>query len=325
MKDNYQREIDYLRIAVTDRCNLRCTYCMPEEGIEPKRHEEILSMEEIIRLVRILAGEGIRKVRLTGGEPLVRKNIEALIRGIRAVDGIEEISLTTNGILLEKMAVSLKEAGLDRANVSLDTLKADKYHEITRLGELDKVLRGIRAAKKAGLNPVKVNAVAIRGFNEDELIDFARFAIEEKLHVRFIELMPVGESSETGESYISMEEILSTIGKAYELEEIPRGPKAGPSRDFEIKGTEGRIGVIAALTNHFCSDCNRMRLTADGKFRPCLFASTEFDIREVLRSGADDGEIREFYHEVLRHKPKEHRMTYEKYECQDRRMSQIGG
>jgi cyclic pyranopterin phosphate synthase len=325
MKDNYQREIDYLRIAVTDRCNLRCTYCMPEEGIEPKRHDEILSMEEIIRLVQILAKEGIRKVRLTGGEPLVRKNIEALIQGIRSVEGIEEISLTTNGILLESMAGRLKDSGLDRVNVSLDTMKADKYHEITRLGELDKVLRGIQAAKKAGLNPVKVNAVAIRGFNEDELVNFARFAVEEKIHVRFIELMPVGESSETGESYISMEEILKTIGEAYELEEIPRGPKAGPSMDYAIKGTEGRIGVIAALTNHFCADCNRMRLTADGKFRPCLFASTEFDVRELLRRGADDAEIQEFYRDVLGHKPKEHRMTYEKYECQDRRMSQIGG
>ncbi|QRN84683.1 GTP 3',8-cyclase MoaA [Clostridia bacterium] len=325
MKDNYQREIDYLRIAVTDRCNLRCTYCMPEEGIEPKRHDEILSLEEIIRLVQILVKDGIRKIRLTGGEPLVRKNIEALVRGIHGIEGIEEISLTTNGILLEKLAVSLKKAGLDRVNVSLDTLKKDKYHAITRLGELDKVIRGIKAAQAAGLNPVKVNAVAIRGFNEDELVDFATFAIDNKLTVRFIELMPVGESSENGESYISMEDILNTIRKKYELAQIPRGPKDGPSSNYQIVGTEGRIGVIAALTNHFCADCNRMRLTADGKFRPCLFSSTEFDVRELLRDGSDDEKIQALYHNVLGHKPKEHRMEYEKYECKDRRMSQIGG
>lgn len=325
MKDNYQREIDYLRIAVTDRCNLRCTYCMPEEGIEPKSHDEILSLEEMIRLVQILVKNGIRKVRLTGGEPLVRKNIEALIRGIRGIDGIEEISLTTNGILLEKLAESLKKAGLDRVNVSLDTLKKDKYHAITRLGELDKVMRGIKAAQAAGLNPVKINAVAIRGFNEDELVDFAEFAINHKLTVRFIELMPVGESSENGESYISMEDILNTIRERYELAPIPRGPKDGPSSDYQIVGTEGRVGVIAALTNHFCATCNRMRLTADGKFRPCLFSSTEFDVRELLRDGSDDEKIQELYHKVLGHKPKEHHMEFEKYEGKDRRMSQIGG
>ncbi len=325
MKDSFKREIDYLRISVTDRCNLRCTYCMPAEGIKTISHEEILSMEEIARLVRILAGQGIRKIRLTGGEPLVRKNIEALIAQCRAVEDIEEISLTTNGILLPTMAADLKASGLDRVNISLDTLDPERYHQITRLGDLNLVLRGIEEAKSVGLTPIKINAVAIKGFNEGEILDFARLAIDKELHVRFIELMPVGEASEIKETHISMEEIIETLEKEFQLVEIPFGKHAGPSKDFEIEGTKGRVGVIAALSNHFCSRCNRMRLTADGRFRPCLYSSLEYDVREMLRNGSTDEDIASLYQAVIGLKPKEHHMLLDRYECSDRRMSQIGG
>lgn len=325
MKDKYLRQIDYLRISVTDRCNLRCTYCMPAEGIQPKSHEEILSIEEIVRLVKILAPLGIRKIRLTGGEPLVRKNVLTLVARLREIKEIEEISMTSNGILLEKMAPALARAGLDRVNISLDTLDAAKFHKISRVGHLSDVLAGIRAAQAADLKPIKLNVVAIRAFNDDEVGNFVDFAKKEGLHVRFIELMPMGEASQSSQEGLAMADLLSIIKEEEGLAPLAHSRRGGPSQDYEILGSSARIGVIAALSNHFCSQCNRMRLTADGKFRPCLYSSREFDVRALLRAKASDQAIRDLYLKSLSLKPKEHHMLEEAYEKTDRRMSQIGG
>lgn len=325
MQDTYNRDIDYLRISVTDRCNLRCTYCMPAEGIKAKAHKEILSIEEIIRLVTILAPLGIRKIRLTGGEPLVRKNIETLIAGLKNIEGIEEISMTTNGVLLGKMAQRLAKAGLDRVNISLDTLDDAKFKRITRLGHLTDVLAGIKAGQDAGLGPIKINVVAIRGFNDDEVDDFVGLAQDHHLHVRFIELMPLGEASETDAKPFTMDELLGRIKLNNHLRPLAPTNLGGPSLDYELVGSQATIGVIAALSNHFCSQCNRMRLTADGKFRPCLYASTEYDVKTLLRDGSSDQMIRDVYLKSLSKKPKEHHMGDELYEKSDRRMSQIGG
>lgn len=323
MRDSFEREIDYLRIAVTDRCNLRCTYCMPPEGVTPKNHEEILSIEEIIRSVGVFSTAGIRKIRLTGGEPLVRKNITGLIRGLKGIAGIEEISLTTNGILLGPMARDLKEAGLDRVNISLDTLDPERFREITRLGDLSLVLEGIDRALEMGLTPLKVNAVAIRGFNDGEIGDFLKLAVEKSLEVRFIELMPVGQGDSVGEEHIPVEEILAEAQKHYEL--VPEEKGRGPARVYRVQGTGARLGLIGALTSHFCDSCNRMRLTADGKLRPCLYSSREYDLRSVLRGGGDDGAVLDLYSLAIGKKPEKHNMQSGAWEEEDRYMSQIGG
>lgn len=324
MKDPYQREIDYLRISVTDRCNLRCTYCMPAEGICPKGHDEILTMEEIVRLVRIWTGAGVRRVRLTGGEPLVRRNVETLVAGLRALPGIETITMTTNGILLAPMAGALKKSGLDRVNVSLDTLDPGRYRQLTRCGDLDAVLAGIRAARAAGLVPVKLNVVAMKGVNDTEIGEFLRFAVEEQLEVRFIELMPIGESSESLGSHYPISQVLEEARSLYELREQPR-ERAGPAVVYKLGDTGARLGVIGALSSHFCVYCNRMRLTADGKLRPCLYAARETDVRRFLRGGADDERILALYRQAVAEKPKGHCMQDEHYGRGDRGMSQIGG
>lgn len=333
MKDSHGRVIDYLRISLTDRCNFRCVYCMPEEGVCAMSHEEILRLEEIERLVKVAAGLGIRSVRLTGGEPLVRKGVVDLVDAITKIDGIENVSMTTNGVLLPRMIDDLKEAGLSRVNISLDTLDADQFRAITRVGNLEDTLAGIDAALEAGLNPVKVNAVTVRSLNQDFLA-FAKMSIDRPLHMRFIEYMPVGDTSEEGgtgwgkQDVIPSEELFDIINRqAHEagLPELrPAGTSKplgwGPARYFEFPDAQGTVGFISPLSRHFCAECNRLRVTADGKVRPCLFSDTEYDVRSALREGSD-GAVRNVLLEALGAKPDEH---HDKVGT-ERNMSQIGG
>lgn len=311
LKDNFLRTIDYLRLSVTDRCNMRCIYCMPSDGTLPSLNSEILSYEEIIRIVKVAAGLGVRKVRLTGGEPLARKNIAFLIASIKRIKGIEDFSMTTNGILLEKYAGEISSAGLDRVNISLDSFDPLRYREITRGGELDIVLRGLEAAAKAGLNPIKINMVPIKGLNEDEIIDFAKLTLDSEYQVRFIEFMPSGTADFwSPDKYITTSEIKKVIENFAPLSPV-RMRKNGPSKYFRLQGAKGVVGFISALTHHFCEDCNRIRLTADGKIRPCLFSETEIDLRSALRRGVSDLEIERLLRLSVEAKPKEHNLNNE--------------
>lgn len=333
MKDSHGRTIDYLRISLTDRCNLRCIYCMPDEGVEQMSHEDILRIEEIEEAVRVAATMGITRVRLTGGEPLVRKGVVDLIRSIKNTPGIEHIAMTTNGILLPRMADELKEAGLSRVNISLDTLDPAQFSMITRRGKLEDALAGIRAALDVGFDPVKINAVTVRSLNQDYLA-FAKLSIENPLHVRFIEYMPVGESSGSSgcgwgkEDVVPSEELIEIIDERAQAEGlgalIPAGgarPEGwGPARYYTFEGALGTVGFISPLSRHFCSECNRLRLTADGKLRPCLFSDVEFDLRDALRAN-DTETAKAVFAEALGAKPDDH---HDKVGT-ERGMSQIGG
>ncbi len=308
LKDGFHREIDYLRLSITDRCNLRCVYCMPPGGVVPSTHKDILRYEEIIRIVRIGAGLGLKKVRLTGGEPLTRKNVSFLISSLKKIPGIEDLSMTTNGTFLQQCAQELADAGLDRVNISVDSFSPDRYREITRGGSLDHVTRGIAAAEKAGLKPIKLNMVPIRGVNDDEVADFARLTLTTDYHVRFIEFMPSGDNEYwSPERYISTDELKKTIETISPLVPV-RIRKNGPSKYFRLKGARGVVGFISAITHHFCADCNRLRLTSDGKLRPCLFSETEIDLRSTLRSGGPDAEIERLFRLAIKAKPEGHNM-----------------
>ncbi|HDS02110.1 MAG TPA: GTP 3',8-cyclase MoaA [Firmicutes bacterium] len=305
MNDLYKRRINYLRISVTDLCNLRCVYCMPAEGVQKMKHQDLLSFEEIVRLVTIFARIGVKKIRLTGGEPLVRKGIEELVAMIQSVQGIEEITLTTNGQLLEDKAVLLKKKGLTRVNVSLDTLDPEKYRKITRLGESAPVLKGIEAAFKAELTPVKINTVVMKGINDDEIFDFAAMAVEKGLSWRFIEFMPLGGVGEEQKHYYMSNDILiERLKKKYDL--VPYPHKTLISDDYVIPGTKAVLGFISPLSHKFCSRCNRVRMTADGRLLPCLLSSLEYPLRKMIRSGATDEEIQKRIEEAIKNKPKEH-------------------
>ncbi len=333
MKDAHGRTIDYLRISLTDRCNFRCIYCMPEEGVQALAHEDILRYREIERIVRVAAGLGIRRLRLTGGEPLVRKGVEELVAGLKAVPGIESIAMTTNGALLPKKAAALRAAGLSRVNISLDTLDPGQFSFITRRGSLDQALAGIDAALDAGFDPVKINAVTVRSLDQDYLA-FAKLSLDRPLHVRFIEYMPVGESSGCDgcgwgeQDVVPSEELFDVINERARAEGlgplVPAGgdrPEGwGPARYFEFPGARGTVGFISPLSRHFCSECNRLRLTADGKLRPCLFSDREFDLRAAVREGSDDA-VRAVVMEAIGAKPDE----YHDQVGTERGMSQIGG
>jgi cyclic pyranopterin phosphate synthase len=320
--DSFGRSINYLRISVTDRCNLRCIYCMPPEGVPQISHSEILSYEEIWAVVQAAAELGINKVRLTGGEPLVRADLPKLIKMISQVEEIEELSLTTNGTVLKKYALELKQAGLSRVNVSLDTLKADKFRYITRLGELKTVLGGIEAAKEAGFEPVKINTVIMRGINDDEILDFAKMTYEEGCHVRFIELMPFKGAAEFVPS-IELRQHISLLGK---LEPCGSITGNGPAMYYRLSGARGTIGFISPLTEtSFCSRCNRMRLTPDGKLRPCLLGEDEIDLKTPLRNNASMEELKSLILKAVASKPEHHHLEGGNVRPVNRRMSQIGG
>ena len=322
LADSFHRPINYLRISVTDRCNLRCIYCMPPEGISLMSHGDILRYEEIYLVAQAAAELGITKVRLTGGEPLVRAGLTDLVAMLAKIDGIDDISMTTNGVLLEKYAVKLKKAGLHRVNVSLDSLRPERFHKITRMGKLDDVLKGIEAAKQAGLNPVKINMVVIRGTNDDEISHFALLTVSDAWHVRFIEFMPFMGKGKRNRFLVPVSEIMERIEALGKLEpSLPNG--AGPAKYYRLQGAKGTIGFISPVTECFCEACNRLRLTADGKLRPCLFSDDEIDLRGPLRQGAAVEDIKRLIRQAVASKPEKHKLitgvTCERF------MSQIGG
>ncbi len=325
IRDGFHRVIDYMRISVTDRCNLRCIYCMPAGGVRPIEHKEILTYEEMVRVVSVAAELGVKKIRITGGEPLARKNVTYLIASLGRISGIEEMSLTTNGVLLERYARELADAGLTRVNISLDSLAPERYSEITRGGKIDTVLRGIDAAERAGLLPIKINMVPIRGLNDSEIEDFARMTLNTSHHVRFIEFMPIGARELwSNERYISTDEIKKRVRKIGLLTPV-KLRRNGPARYFRFEGAPGVIGFISALTHHFCGDCNRLRLTSDGKLRPCLFSETEIDLKPALRNSGSDPEIERLLRVAIEVKPEGHNISGRADLQSMRAMSKIGG
>jgi len=305
MKDGLGRSINYLRISVIDKCNLRCTYCMPVEGFEWIPKSEILRYEEIQAIVREMAGMGLRRVRITGGEPLVRQDLPELVTQLRTIPEIEDIALSTNAILLPKFATELRLAGVDRVNISLDTLRRDRFEEIARrpVRLFDETMCGIEAAERAGFSPIKINTVLLRGLNDDEVLDFALVTRSKPWHVRFIELMPVGENLHLADRYIGTDEILERMLDIDELlpDEGPRGN--GPARYYRFAGAPGSVGVITPMSHSYCDSCNRLRLTADGRLRTCLFGNHEVDLKTPLRS---TGSVRAAVENALVDKPERH-------------------
>ena len=324
--DNFNRHINYLRISVTDRCNLRCVYCMPKEGLSQIGHDDVLRYEEILRIARIAAKKGISKIRITGGEPLVRKNIISLVSDINNINGIEDISITTNGVLLKKCAAQLKKAGLKRINISLDSLEKNKYSEITRGGNLDDVLKGITEAKINGFNPIKINFVPLKGINDNEIATIAKLTMERPVHIRFIEFMPVNVKNEwNNDHYIPSEKIKKGLEEIAPLLSVGRDEHTGPARMFKFQDAKGQIGFISPLSNHFCDSCNRLRLTADGKLRTCLFSDNETDLKTPLRNGCSDKELEEIITTAILNKPEKHKVLDPSFEKCHRGMSAIGG
>jgi len=306
MIDKYEREINYLRVSVTDRCNLRCKYCMPPEGIPLLEHANILSYEELIRIVTVATTVGIKKVRVTGGEPLIRSQITDFLAELNAIPALEDISLTTNGILLYEKAPALRDAGIKRINISLDSLDAGKYAEITRGGDLNRVLRGIERAAELGFSPIKINIVAIHGFNDDEITDFAELTRDYPYQIRFIEFMPMGDSAvDENFAYLSNDTIRETIKAELPLKpaHLTRRKTDGPADIYRIDGARGTIGFISAFSHHFCATCNRLRVTADGHLRPCLFSDYEIDLRVPLRNGCSDDELARLMRTAIERKP----------------------
>jgi cyclic pyranopterin phosphate synthase len=325
LSDSFHRPINYLRISVTDRCNLRCVYCMPAEGVSLVSHNDILTYEEIYTVARAAAELGINKIRLTGGEPLIRSGLPKLIEMLAKIDGIDDISLTTNGTLLGRYAAELKQAGLRRVNVSLDTLKPDRFKLITRhANELGKVLEGIKVARSVGLNPVKLNMVVMAGINDDELLDFAAKTITEEWHVRFIELMPfVGEGTAVPR-FVSASEMRRRLEPMGELEPCLHSMGNGPAKYFRFPKAKGAIGFITPVSEHFCFQCNRMRLTADGRLRPCLLSDYEVDLKQPLRSGISSSGLKELFKQAVAGKPQRHQLA-KGYVPKQRPFSQVGG
>ncbi len=326
--DPFGRAITYLRISLTDRCNLRCVYCMPQEGLQWQASADQLSAEEIVRVVETASQGGVKRIRLTGGEPLVHPNIVEIVRRIASIKGIEEVSLTTNAMLLERLAQPLVDAGLTRVNISLDTLDENKFRRITRHGSFDRVWRGILAADAAHLTPLKLNTVIVRGLNADELIPLARLTLEHAWHIRFIEVMPIGNTQDWGEGfaapqdrYVSVQEMHSALS-TFDLQPVTAPQGNGPARTFRIPNALGTVGFISPLGEHFCSQCNRLRLTFDGRLRSCLVLPAEISLREALRSGKP---LEEFFQQAIAHKPEYHDMLAAVPAGSQRSMSQIGG
>ncbi len=319
MLDPFNRSISYLRISVTDLCNLRCRYCMPEAGVCKREHSEIMSFEEIIEVTAAAARLGIDKVRITGGEPLVRRDLQELCRGIKAIPEIKELALTTNGLLLEGMAFDLKAAGVDRVNISIDSLNPEKYAYMTRGGDLGRVLRGIEAAKAAGLAPIKLNTVLIGGFNDDEIPALVELTRENEIEMRFIELMPIGESLPFWEkSFVPNRAVLEAVPELV-AEEL--GGKS-VAKIYRLPGARGTVGIINPVSNHFCKSCNRLRLTADGMLKPCLHSNVEIPVR-----GMSAEELEEAIKSAIGRKPENRgaELSGRNPSVAGRRMNQIGG
>jgi len=302
--DNFGRRISYLRISVTDRCNLRCVYCMPAEGLPFADLDTVLTDDEIMRVVELLARHGLRKVRITGGEPLVRKEVPSLIARISATPGIKDIGLTTNAILLPRYASDLWAAGLRRINISLDTLRPERFQTIARHGSLEETLEGLRTAEEVGFSPIKLNMVVMRGLNEDEVRSMAALTIDHPYEVRFLEYMPIGMVSpiQWRHRYVSNEEVLKDIETEHAVDELP-ADEHSTARKFKIKGAMGTFGLINPISHKFCAGCNRLRLTANGALVPCLSDNYEYDLRGPIRAGEDDDALIHHVRTALSHKP----------------------
>jgi len=326
LADQFNRAITYLRISVTDKCNLRCVYCMPERGLPWLPKADILSYEEIAQLVSAAASVGVRSIRLSGGEPLIRKDLPRLVQEIAAIGGIDDIALSTNGLLLEEQIDALLAAGLKRVNVSLDTLREDRFMEIARRPGLDRVLSGIDAAIARGLAPVKINCVVMRGYNDDELAAFAQWTRERAVYIRFIELMPVQENLDVQrDAYMSADEILERVRAIGDLHAVAGPGGNGPARYFAFDGAPGAVGVISPLSHDYCERCNRVRLTADGRLRLCLFGDHEIDLRGPLRSGATGADIAGMLQAAMLIKPERHHLKLGEAASRMRAFSEIGG
>lgn len=330
-RDTFGRVIDYLRVSVTDRCNLNCVYCAPSERLVRKTHDDILRYEEIGRVVDAAAGLGVRKIRLTGGEPLVRLGLTGLVRQLGTIPGIQEISLTTNGMVLERAAEPLAKAGLGRVNISLDTLRPERFARITRGGRIEQVWHGIEAAEHAGLSPIKLNMVVIRGLNDDELAPFARLTLDRPWHVRFIELMPIANQGDWGPGFptpntrfVDAAEIRERLAALGDLLPVTGLRGNGPAQICRLPGALGTLGFISSISQHFCAHCNRLRLTADGWLRPCLLHEGEINVRQALRDGADRTQIQALITSAILAKPQNHRVP-EHVVPRGRGMKAIGG
>jgi GTP 3',8-cyclase len=322
--DSHGRNINYLRLSVTDRCNLRCRYCMPRQGIVKTAHQAVLSYEELQLIAEAAVELGIQKIRVTGGEPLVRSGIVGFLERLTGIAGLRHLVLTTNGVLLPELASSLYQAGVQRLNVSLDSLDPDTFSRITRGGELRRVLAGLDAAEKAGFPPPKINAVVMRGINDAEIPALAALSVTRGCTVRFIEYMPALQEPGWQRFAMSGCEILERIGARYTLKPVDRGPLSGPSRDFRIAGARGRIGIISALSGHFCHDCNRIRVTSTGRAKGCLFSDASSDLVPALRP-ANRTELARLLQEIVSGKPQRHAMSQQGCDHQDFTMAQVGG
>jgi cyclic pyranopterin phosphate synthase len=332
MLDKFKREINYLRVSITDRCNLRCVYCMPKEGVSQLGHEDILRYEEMLRIIRIAKRLGIVKVRVTGGEPLVRRGVTEFLAVLGKL-GLEDISLTTNGILLESLADPIRKAGVGRINVSLDSLDPEKYTRITRGGDLATVLRGLEQADRAGFSPIKINVVTVKDFNDDEAIQFARLTLKKPYEIRFIELMPIGGKNDNADKYVSNDELMERIGRVGRLLPAESGKQGksidGPARLFRLEGARGMIGFISPISHKFCHACNRLRLTADGGLRACLMVDGEIDLKTPIRKGCTDEELEQLIRKAVENKPRGQHTEGAGEDCSRRKcareMSTIGG
>lgn len=326
--DPFGRPVTYLRISLTDRCNLRCVYCMPKEGLQWQPRSDQLSVDEIVRVVETAAQGGVKRVRLTGGEPLVHPQIVEIVRRISSIQNIEEVSLTTNAMLLERLAQPLSDAGLKRVNISLDSLDADKFKRITRGGDLNRVWRGIAAAERVHLAPIKLNTVIVRGLNDDEIPTLAQLTMKHDWHVRFIEVMPIGNAQDWGEGfpapserYVSVQEMKSQLA-TFDLQPSTAPQGNGPARTFRIPDGLGTIGFISPLGEHFCQNCNRLRLTSDGRLRSCLVLPAEVSLRDAVRQGHP---LDSYFEHAIAQKPEHHDLQVAMPAGSQRGMSQIGG
>ena len=328
MRDRYNRTIDYLRISVTDRCNFRCIYCMPPSGLGPLNHEDIMRYEEFLRIIKVASRLGIKKVRLTGGEPLLRRGILSFVHEVAAIENIEDLSMTTNGSLLAEVAGNLKEAGLNRVNISLDTADPARFVSITRCKKLNDTLQGIKSALDAGLTPVKINVVLTNFFTKSDLDYFIDMVYQYPIHVRFIEYMPLGNChiSLPGFSIVTLQNMINAAGKGFLQTVAASGLGNGPAKYFQLPGAKGTLGFITPISEYFCSRCNRIRLTADGKLRPCLLSNGEIDVKTPLRSGISDRQLAEIFYQAVQAKPSAYSVHHMSGHFDFQRyMSQIGG
>lgn len=324
--DPFNRRITYLRVSVTDRCNLRCRYCVPVKHFTFLNHIEILNYEEILQIVRAAACVGINKIRLTGGEPLIRKNLVHLIQQLCAVEGLTDVTLTTNGVFLKDLARAVFDAGIHRINISLDTMDPAKFARITGRDCFERVWAGLQEAREVGFSPIRINVVAIRGFNDDELVALARLSIDGPYHVRFIEYMPIGKDAFwTPKRFISADDIKSVLAPLGPLEPIPSSPMDGPAERYRFSKSKGEVGFISAMSHQFCRTCNRLRLTADGKLRPCLFADREVDLKTPLRTGCSRQDLVGLFRRAIDKKPGKHHAGRRGWTQSTRPMTSIGG